>query len=79
MHICKNLKPNVGNIFKDPEEETDEKTRKFDPESVIGKQVLQFLSIIKETDFLYNLLIIINQCDNETILNQMQIDIKKFG
>lgn len=70
LHICKNLKPNVGNIFKDPDEDNDDQKRKFDPDSVLGKQVLQLLSIIKETNFLYNLLLIVNKCDNDTIQNQ---------
>lgn len=79
--VCKNLKPQSNNIFKDLDDDDDEK-KKLDPESNIGKMVLKFMAIIKETQLLYNLLLIINTKgtgDDDYIMNQFDQRIPKFG
>ncbi len=69
LQVCKNLKPQNNNIFKDLDAD-DDKDKSFDPSSTLGKQVLQFLSIVKETNYIYNLALIININDDETYYNQ---------
>lgn len=78
LQVCKNLKPQNNNIFKDLDAE-DDKDKRFDPTSVLGKQVLQFLSLVKETNYIYNLALLININDDETYYNQQQITVPKFG
>ena len=79
LTICKNLKPqNNNNLFKDLDKE-DDADKKFDPTSQLGKQVCQFLSIVKETNYMYNLCIIINTSDSNLYLNQQDLQVPKFG
>ena len=54
VQVCKNLKPPQQNIFKDLDEEDDDK-KKLDPQSPIGKMVIAFMSIVKDSQLLYNL------------------------
>ena len=46
--MCKQLKPhsNANNLFKDLEDDDSQDTKKFDPETVQGKQMLMFLKLV---------------------------------
>lgn len=77
LHVCKNLKPNSNNIFKDLDDDDSDK-KKFDPDSNIGKQTLAFMKLVKETNFLCHLLLIVNDGNKEHMQNQ-QKEIPKFG
>jgi hypothetical protein len=48
VQVCKNLKPPQQNIFKDLDEEDDDK-KKLDPQSPIGKMVIQFMNIVRDS------------------------------
>jgi hypothetical protein len=84
VQVCKNLKPPQQNIFKDLDEEDDDK-KKLDPQSPIGKMVIQFMNIVRDSQLLYNLLITVNTNDkdedltsfdnNASLVNQQNIKI----
>lgn len=78
LTVCKTMKPQNNNIFKDLDEDS-EKEKKFDPETTLGKQILKIFKIVKETNYIYNLLLLINTGDREVFHNQQFEDVPKIG
>jgi len=60
-------------------DEDSEKDKKFDPESTLGKQILKIFEIVKETNYIYNLLLLINTGDREVFRNQQDEDVPRIG
>lgn len=84
VQICKQLKPHATNFLKDLEDDDSQEVKKFDPESVQGKQTLIFLKLMQKHALIYNLLSIITTADtfdlNEpVIIDQCNQVVVKFG
>ena len=63
-------------------DEDEGESKRFDPDSLQGKMVLKFLTLVQEYQLIYNLLLIINtksDKDKDFIVNQQQEKIHKFG
>ena len=48
--MCKQLKPqnNANNLFKDLEDDDSQDIKKFDAESIQGKQMLMFMKLVEQ-------------------------------
>jgi hypothetical protein len=92
LAIAKQVKPQnaskAQNLFKDLEDDNDGDSNAsdknvFDPESANGKNLLQFLNLIKKSDMIYNLMVLINSKDTDEespfMSNQNNISIRKIG
>lgn len=78
LTVVKTMKPQNNNIFKDLDEDSD-KEKKFDPETTLGKQILKIFKIVSETNYIYNLLLLINTGDRELFQNQQFENVPKIG
>ena len=89
LELCKECAPEPQGVvaaspLRDLEDtQSPEATaKKFDPESAKSKQMLTILRLTKETQFIYNLLVLINTVDmgpNAKYTNQYNRHIYKFG